>query len=73
MAAVQFTYCWIDNEDDQADFLVQQLQETGLTVKLDRWTLRAGLSLWDQIRTHILGETESDAWVWYATQKQPSE
>jgi hypothetical protein len=61
------TYAWLDNEDGQADFLAGELTLAGVEVRLDRWTLTAGLSLWDQIKAEIADPARSDAWAIYAT------
>jgi len=37
-------------------------------VKLDRWNLRAGTRLWEQIADHITNPAQCDAWLLYATQ-----
>src|SRR5689334_16947999 len=68
MATIWITYCWEDNKNRDVDFLAQELQAAGLTVKLDRWTLGAGKRLWEQIEKHIQDSKESDAWLIYATQ-----
>lgn len=65
---VWLTYAWEDNQDRDVDFVAQELIASGLTVKLDRWNLRAGLRLWEQIGEHISNPELSDAWLFYATQ-----
>jgi hypothetical protein len=68
MATVWLTYAWQDNEHREVDFVAQELQSSGLTVKLDRWNLEAGRRLWAQIEHFICCQDESDAWLLYATQ-----
>lgn len=65
---VWITYAWEDNQHGDVDFVAQELTASGLTVKLDRWSLRAGLRLWEQIGDHISNAQLSDAWLIYATQ-----
>ncbi|MGN6094138.1 MAG: toll/interleukin-1 receptor domain-containing protein [Luteibacter jiangsuensis] len=62
------TYAWADNKDGDVDFIAQDLEHKGLTVKLDRWNIGAGRRLWEQIESFIQQPAESDAWVLYATQ-----
>jgi hypothetical protein len=38
-----------------------------LSVKLDRWNLRAGQRLWDQIAAFIRDKDQSDGWAMFAT------
>ena len=68
MATIWITYAWNDNESQDVDFLAQELERAGLTVKLDRWNIGAGRRLWEQIETSIVKPAESDAWVLIATQ-----
>jgi len=68
MATVWITYSWTDNQDRDVDFIAQELIGAGVHVKLDRWSLAAGNRLWDQIANFISNRSESDAWLFYATQ-----
>jgi hypothetical protein len=68
MATVWITYAWEDNKDADVDFIAQELERTGLTVKLDRWNIQAGKRLWQQLENFISNTNESDAWILYATQ-----
>lgn len=68
MATLWMTYAWIDNEQGHVDYIAQELIRAGLHVKLDRWNLRAGLRLWEQIAEFIQSPTQCDAWLLYATQ-----
>lgn len=68
MATLWLTYAWNDNRHKDVDFIVQELIQQNLTVKLDRWNLQAGKPLWDQIASFITDPSQSDAWVLYATQ-----
>ncbi|HTL29004.1 MAG TPA: toll/interleukin-1 receptor domain-containing protein [Tepidisphaeraceae bacterium] len=67
MATVWITYAWKDNEQSDVDFIAQELEQAGVKVKLDRWTIGAGNRLWDQIEKFIQDPHECDAWILYAT------
>src|SRR5215213_4566604 len=67
MATLWITYSWQDNRED-VDFVAQELEALGLTVRLDRWTLGAGRRLWEQIESFIQDPAQTDAWMLYATQ-----
>lgn len=62
------TYSWDDNDDGDVDFIAQELISEGINVKLDKWNLKAGLRLWDQIEKHITDPNESDGWLLIATE-----
>ena len=68
MATVWMTYAWDDNTTGDVDYVAQQLVSKGIEVKLDRWNIRAGERLWEQISKFIEDPAECDAWVFYATQ-----
>ena len=68
MTTVWITYAWADNKDSDVDFIAQELERSGITVKLDRWNITAGKRLWQQIENFISNPEESDAWILYATQ-----
>jgi TIR domain-containing protein len=61
------TYAWVDNADHNVEFVAQELLDAGITVRLDRWTLTAGKSLWKQIGSHITSP-QTDGWLLYATE-----
>ncbi len=67
MATIWLTYAWVDNKNGDIDFIAQELERTGLAVKLDRWNVSAGKRLWDQIAHFIEQPSESDAWLLVAT------
>lgn len=67
MAAIWITYAWDDNKDGDVDFVAQELQHAGLTVKLDRWNIAVGKRLWPQIEHFIMRPEENDAWLFVAT------
>lgn len=67
MATVWITYAWSDNVQGDVDFIAQELQRAGLTVKLDRWNIAAGKRLWEQIENFIRHPDQSDAWLLVAT------
>jgi len=68
MSTIWITYAWDDNTQCDVDFVAQELVRVGVHVNLDRWNIRAGRRLWEQIERFIQKETESDAWMIYATQ-----
>jgi len=68
MDTVWLTYAWEDNKSGDVDFVAQELQRCGLTVKLDRWNIAAGRRLWAQIEGFISKPEQSDGWLLYATQ-----
>lgn len=68
MPTVWLTYAWDDNRADDVDYVAQELQSDIVRIKLDRWNIRAGKRLWEQIGTFISDPAESDAWMIYATQ-----
>ncbi len=67
MASTWLTYAWRDNEEGDVDFVAQELEAIGINVRLDRWELRAGERLWEQIAEHISDPDKTDAWILYAT------
>jgi hypothetical protein len=67
MATLWITYSWQDNRED-VDFVSQELEALGLTVRLDRWTISAGHRLWEQIESFVQDPERTDAWMLYATQ-----
>lgn len=67
MATVWITYVWADNEHGDVDFMAQELERAGITVKLDRWNLDAGRRLWEQIECFICKPEQSDAWLLIAS------
>ena len=47
MNKVWLTYAWADNENDDVDFIAQELRDFGSKVNLDRWNLNTGERLWE--------------------------
>lgn len=68
MPKVWITYAWADNASRDVDFLAQEIESAGVSVRLDRWTIGAGQRLWSQIEKFIVDPEEADAWLLYATQ-----
>lgn len=68
MAKAWISYAWSDNETSDVDFVAQELRLMGLNIHLDRWDIKVGLRLWDQIEGWICDPEKSDAWILYATQ-----
>ena len=62
------TYAWVDNQDHQVEFLAQEIELSGVRVKLDRWSLTPGQRLWEQIADFITSPSESDGWLLYVTE-----
>ena len=67
MTTIWLTYAWKDNEDDDVEFIAQELRRAGLQVRLDRWALVPGKRLWEQIGDDISDPSKTDAWMIYAT------
>ncbi|MDQ5986139.1 MAG: hypothetical protein CSYNP_01858 [Syntrophus sp. SKADARSKE-3] len=68
MATIWITYSWDDNKNSDIDFIAQEIEAEGLKVKLDRWNIKAGIRLWDQIEEFIQSPGQCDAWLLVATQ-----
>ncbi len=68
MPTICITYAWDDNKQSDVDFVAQELIGVGLQIKLYHWNIRAKRPLWEQVEKCIHLETESDAWLIYATQ-----
>ncbi|WP_343314889.1 toll/interleukin-1 receptor domain-containing protein [Brucella sp. BE17] len=62
------TYAWVDNEEDDVDFVVQKLQSVGIDVRLDRTRIVAGQRLWHQIDKNILS-ADLDGFAIYSTRE----
>jgi hypothetical protein len=60
------TYAWVDNEEHDFDYLVQQL-DPHLDVRFDRRKLIPGQRLWEQIAEFITDPSQCDAWAWLIT------
>jgi hypothetical protein len=68
MKAIWITYSWEDNKNGDVEFIAQEIEKSGMNVKLDRWNLQAGKRLWEQIDKFITNPAECDAWAIIATQ-----
>lgn len=68
MKTLWITYSWLDNKNNDVEFIAQEIEKTGICVKLDRWNIQAGKRLWEQIDKFISSPSESDAWAIIATQ-----
>ena len=68
MKKLWITYAWADNQDNDIDFVAQELSGYGIDVKLDRWTIRAGSRLWDQVQEFISAGEHCDGWLIVATE-----
>jgi len=60
------TYAWADDAQEDVRYVAQELDERGLTVRIDKYTLIAGKPLWRQIEAHI-ASPDTDGWIFYAT------
>lgn len=68
MKTLWITYSWEDNKNGDVEFIAQELEKTGINVKLDKWNIQAGKRLWEQIDMYITNPNECDAWAIFATQ-----
>lgn len=68
MAKAWLTYAWTDNENEDVDFVVQELEHIGVEVKLDRRQIITGARVWEQLGKFISDPALCDAWIIYATQ-----
>ncbi len=68
MATAFLTYSWADNSNADVDYVAQELEQAGLKVLQDKYTLGAGRRIWEQIGPAIQDLSSSDAWIIYATQ-----
>ncbi|MBA7569610.1 hypothetical protein ES708_11351 [subsurface metagenome] len=62
MKKLWLTYAWKDNEDQNLDYIVQELDKLDLEVKFDRRNLVPGQRLWDQIGKQITDPDQCEAW-----------
>jgi len=68
MSTLWLTYCWDDNTSQDVDFIAQEIESTGIAVRLDRWNLEAGKRLWEQIGDMISNPQVCNSWAIFATQ-----
>jgi TIR domain len=68
MGKLWLTYAWIDNENEDVDFIIQQLKRAGLDVYYDRRQVIPGQRLWPQIDKAITDPLATDAWGIYVTE-----
>ena len=66
MDSLWLTYAWKDNETNQVDFVIQELEQEGISVHFDRAQLLTGRRLWDQIEQGIMSP-DVNAWALYLT------
>jgi hypothetical protein len=50
---IWITYAWVDNEEGDFRYLVQELKAVGVEAKYDRIEIIPGRDLWDQIGNQI--------------------
>jgi hypothetical protein len=63
---IWLSYAWVDNEQGDFNYLVQELANVGVEAKYDRVSLIPGQILWDQIGRHIT-EGDIDGWGYLIT------
>jgi len=68
MPKLWLTYAWTDNQENDVDFVAQELERCGLEVQFDRVHLAAGYRLWEQIDKGISDPALSDGWAIYVTE-----
>jgi hypothetical protein len=61
------TYAWVDNDNQNVDFVIQQLEGRGIEVFYDRAVLNVGQRLWSQIDKGITDPNRCDAWAIFTT------
>ncbi|QLH40078.1 MAG: toll/interleukin-1 receptor domain-containing protein [Defluviicoccus sp.] len=61
------TYAWIDNEDNNIDYIVNELEKSGVNPIYDRRALIPGQRLWEQIGKNISDESSVDAFSFIIT------
>jgi len=67
MKKVWLSYAWKDNEDQQVDWIVQELEKQNIEIHLDNRDLIPGRKLWDQIADAISAPDICDAWIFLVT------
>lgn len=68
MKKLWLTYAWKDNQDNDIDYIAQELGESGIEVRRDIWDIATGQRLWEQIEKFITDGNESDGWAIVVTQ-----
>lgn len=66
MKTLWITYAWIDNNDGDFDYIVQELKSLNLNCLYDKVALIPGKRIWEQIGEKILNP-ETDAWAYLVT------
>ncbi len=70
MKTAWLTYAWKDNEgptQGDIDFIVQEIEKQGISLRFDRRDLVVGLPLWPEIEKHISDPSLCDAWIYVVT------
>lgn len=62
------TYAWKDNEESDVDYVIQELERRGVSVRYDKVHLMSGERLWPALDRGITDPSESDAWAIFATE-----
>ena len=63
---VWITYAWVDNQEGDFTYLVQELNAFGVEAKYDRIVIIPGRDLWDQIAREITNG-DIDGWAYLIT------
>ncbi len=66
MKTLWLTYSWKDDQA-QIDFVIQELERKGVSVRRDKWVLQAGKRLWSQIANEISDPSKTDGWAIFMT------
>lgn len=70
MKTAWLTYAWKDNEgatQGDVDFVIQEIEKHGVSLRTDKRDLVVGRSLWPQIESHITDPNLCDAWAFLVT------
>lgn len=67
MAKIWLTYAWSDNDDQDVDWVIQDLIQAGVEVRFDRARLLAGRRIWEQLADEIQSE-DLDGLVLFVTE-----
>jgi hypothetical protein len=60
------TYAWVDNEEGNFDYLIQELNGFGISTSYDRVAIVPGQRLWTQIAEHI-ADPNTSGWAYLIT------
>jgi len=72
MKKLWITYAWADNDNQDVNYIAQELISAQIDVQMDRWKISAGERLWDQIQDFIASDDGCDGWLLIATENSLS-